>query len=60
LPAPIKVERDAVILVDRDKGAGGKVRLNYMVDHVSWAPQYKLRAGQPKDDVQIDYLASLK
>jgi len=54
-----RTERDAVIVVDRDKGAGGKVRLNYLVNHVTWAPQYKLRAGKPAEAVQIDYLASL-
>jgi hypothetical protein len=54
-----RTENDAVMVVDRDKGAGGKVRLNYLVNLVSWAPQYKLRAGKAGENVQIDYLASL-
>jgi hypothetical protein len=52
-------ERDAIIVIDRDNGTGGKVRLNYLVDKVSWQPQYKLRAGKVGDNVQIDYLASM-
>ncbi|MBM3993268.1 MAG: mucoidy inhibitor MuiA family protein [Planctomycetes bacterium] len=54
-----KIERDAVIVVDRTKGAAGKVKLNYLVDSVVWNPQYKLRAGKAADDVQMDYLAAM-
>jgi hypothetical protein len=54
-----RVERDAVIIVDRENG-GGTLRLNYLVDQASWAPQYKLRAGATsKDAVQLDYLAGV-
>jgi hypothetical protein len=53
-------ERDAVIVVDREAGKGGKVRLNYLVGSVTWRPEYKLRAGTAKEDVQVDYLANLK
>ncbi|MBI3822364.1 MAG: mucoidy inhibitor MuiA family protein [Planctomycetes bacterium] len=54
-----KIERDAVIVVDRAKGAAAKVKLNYLVDSVVWRPQYKLRAGKAADDVQMDYLAAM-
>ena len=54
-----KIERDAVIVVDRANGGGGKVRLNYLVDAASWRPQYKFRAGKPNEAVQIEYLAAL-
>src|SRR5262249_40797076 len=54
-----KMERDAVIVVDRANGGGGSVRLNYLVDAASWHPHYKLRAGKPDEPVQIDYLAAL-
>jgi hypothetical protein len=54
-----RVERDAVIIVDRENG-GGALRLNYLVDQASWAPQYKLRAGATgKDAVELDYLAGV-
>src|SRR5262245_48379433 len=55
-----KTERDAIIVIDRDKSVKGTtVRLNYLVDSVSWKPQYKLRAGKNGEQVQVDYLASL-
>jgi hypothetical protein len=52
-------DRDAVIIVDREAGNGGKVRLNYLVGAVTWRPEYKLRAGKIDEDVQINYLANL-
>jgi uncharacterized protein (TIGR02231 family) len=54
-----RVERDAVIVVDKANAAGGKVRLNYLVGKVHWRPQYKLRAGKDKDPVALEYLASV-
>jgi hypothetical protein len=53
-------ERDAVIVVDREAGKGGKVRLNYLVASVNWHPEYKLRAGKMHEDVRVDYQANLK
>src|SRR6516165_2406261 len=53
-------ERDAVIVVDRESGKGGTVRLNYLVGAVTWRPEYKLRAGKAAEDVQVDYQANLK
>ena len=46
-----RVERDAVIVVDKANAAAGRVRLNYLVGNVHWRPQYKLRAGKDKDPV---------
>ena len=54
-----KMERDAVIVVDREAGKGGKIRLNYLVGSVAWRPEYKVRAGKVTEDVQVDYLANL-
>jgi uncharacterized protein (TIGR02231 family) len=55
-----KVERDAVIVVDKKNAAAGKVRLNYLVDTASWRPQYKFRAGKDeKEPVQVEYLAAV-
>jgi hypothetical protein len=52
-----RTERDAVIVVDRQRG--GKLWLNYLVNSVTWRPQYKLRAGKAQEPVQIDYLAAV-
>src|SRR5262249_23434080 len=45
-----KVERDAVIVVDKANGAAGKVRLNYLVAAAAWRPHYKFRAGKDAKD----------
>jgi hypothetical protein len=54
-----RMEREAVIVIDRENGKGGRVRLNYLVDSVAWHPEYKVRAGKANEDVQVDYLANL-
>jgi hypothetical protein len=54
-----RTERDAVIVVDRG-GAGGKVRLNYLVTDATWRPQYRFRAGAENDAVQLEYLAAIE
>jgi hypothetical protein len=54
-----RVEREAVLVVDREAGKAGKVRLNYLVGSVGWRPEYKVRAGKATEDVRIDYLANL-
>ena len=47
-----------MIVVDRHNG-GGKLWLNYLVDSVTWKPQYKLRAGKAAEPIQVDYLAAV-
>ena len=55
----VRTERDAVILLDK-KAGGGTVRLNYLVSHASWRPQYKFRTGgKEKDPVTIEYQAAM-
>ncbi len=56
-----KTIREAVIVVDNDKGGAGKVRLNYLVSQASWRPNYKLRASKDpaKPEVSLEYLAAI-
>src|ERR1019366_9307452 len=54
-----RVEREAVVVVDREEGKGGVIRLNYLVGSVAWRPEYKVRAGKATEDVQLDYQANL-
>ncbi len=55
-----KVERDAVIVVDKTNNAAGKVKLNYLVTTAAWRPKYKFRAGKTaKDPVLVEYLAAV-
>jgi len=56
----IRTERDAVLVVEKNNAAAGKVRLHYLVDTVSWRPQYKFRAGKTaREAVQVEYLAAV-
>lgn len=58
-----RIERDAVITLDRGGTAGdaGKIRLNYLVNAVTWQPQYKIHAGTDADTkVHVEYLASIQ
>ncbi len=56
-----RIENDAIIVVEKANAAAGKVRLNYLVDHAAWHPQYKLRAGKNAQDlVQLEYLAAVE
>ncbi len=56
-----KIERDAIIIVDKTNAAAGKVRLNYLVSSVGWRPQYRFRSNgkDDKESVQVEYLAGL-
>ncbi|MCI0459290.1 MAG: mucoidy inhibitor MuiA family protein [Gemmataceae bacterium] len=55
-----RTERDAVIVVEKNNGGPGKVRLNYLVDAAAWRPQYKLRASKKAGDpVRLEYLAAV-
>ena len=54
-----RVEREAVVVVDREEGKGGVIRLNYLVGSVAWRPEYKVRAGKVTEDVRVDYQANL-
>lgn len=55
-----RVERDAIIVVDKSGAAAGKVRLNYLVDSAAWRPQYKFRADKAdKGAVLVEYLAAV-
>ncbi len=55
-----KIERDAIIVVDKVGPGAGKVKLNYLVGSAAWRPQYKFRAGKTdKDQVTVEYLAAV-
>jgi uncharacterized protein (TIGR02231 family) len=55
-----RIERDAVIVIDKVNAEPGKVRLNYLVSSAAWRPQYKFRASRSnKGPVQVEYLAAV-
>lgn len=55
-----KIERDAVLVLDKQNNAPGKVRLNYLVRSAAWRPQYKFRADKNgKAAMNVEYLAAI-
>ena len=55
-----RVERDAVILVQKARPQAGKVRLGYLVGAANWSPQYRLRGAAAADaPVRLEYLAAV-
>jgi hypothetical protein len=54
-----RVERDAVIVVQKARPKAGTVRLGYLVSSASWRPQYRLRGGAGDAPVRLEYLAAV-
>jgi hypothetical protein len=56
---PAKIERDAVIVVQKSRPAAGTVRLGYLAGAANWSPQYRLRGGADNAPVRLEYLAAV-
>jgi hypothetical protein len=56
---PGRLERDAVIVVNKARPAAGTVRLGYLVSAANWSPQYRLRGGADNAPVRLEYLAAV-
>jgi hypothetical protein len=54
-----RIERDAVIVVNKTRPQVNTVRLGYLVGAANWWPQYRLRGGPDKAPVGLDYLAAV-
>jgi hypothetical protein len=50
-----RVERDAVIVVQKVRPQAGTVRLGYLVNAANWWPQYRLRGGTPEGTVRLEF-----
>lgn len=55
-----RTERVAIITVDKVNAAAGTLKLSYLVDSVSWQPQYRFRAGKANEPVGMEYLAAVQ
>lgn len=51
--------REAVVFVDLS-GASGSFKLKYLVDNATWAPSYNLRGDTAKNQVGLEYQASVR
>jgi len=54
-----RVERDAVIVVQKTRAEAGSVRLGHLVGGASWSPRYRLRGSTDDAPVQLEYLAAV-
>ncbi len=54
-----RVERDAVIVVQKLRPQAGTVRLGYLVNAATWRPQYRLRGASAAGPVRLEYLAAV-
>ena len=55
-----KVERDAVLVVDKQNARAGTVRLNYLVSGATGARSTSCAQGtREKEPVQVEYLAAI-
>jgi hypothetical protein len=54
-----RVERDAVIVVHKDRAQAGTARLGYLVGSANWWPQYRLRGAIAEKPVRLEYLAAI-
>jgi hypothetical protein len=52
-----RTEREAVLYLGSEGGAGSVIELNYLVDGANWLPQYNLRARPNEGAVLIEYNA---
>jgi Domain of unknown function (DUF4139)/N-terminal domain of unknown function (DUF4140) len=54
-----RVERDAVIVVQKSRPEAGTVRLGHLVGAANWWPQYRLRGAADDAPVRLEYLAAV-
>jgi hypothetical protein len=55
--------REAVVIVNAPKGeaaGAAKLKLSYLVGNASWSPSYNLRATEVRDQVTVEYNASIQ
>jgi hypothetical protein len=54
-----RLERDAVIIVQKSRPEPGTVRLGHLVGAANWWPQYRLRGAADDAPVRLEYLAAV-
>lgn len=54
-----RIERDALIVVNKLRPEAATVRLGYLVGSATWRPQYRLRGAADNAPVRFEYLAAV-
>jgi len=49
--------REAVLFVEKQADGPQQLRLNYLVNNCGWSPSYTIRAGENRQEVQLEYNA---
>jgi hypothetical protein len=52
--------REAVVFINAPAAGAVKLRLSYLVNNASWTPSYNLRANAARDEVTVEYNASIQ
>jgi hypothetical protein len=51
---------EAVVFINSPQPGGAKLRLSYLVGNASWSPSYNVRATEARDEVTVEYNASVQ
>ena len=52
--------REAVVFINAPTAGAAKLRLSYLVSNASWTPSYNFRATEARDEVTVEYNASIQ
>ncbi len=52
--------REAVVFINAPVAGPAKLRLSYLVGNASWTPSYNLRATDERDEITVEYNASIQ
>lgn len=52
--------REAVVFINAPNRGAAKLRLSYLVTNASWSPSYNVRASAARDEVSVEYNASIQ
>ena len=55
-----KTVREAVVFVKLANADGGSLRVRYIVDNATWSPSYNLRTDAKREQVLVEYNASVQ
>lgn len=52
--------REAVVFINATEAGAATLRLSYLVGNASWTPSYNLRATEDRDEITVEYNASIQ
>ncbi len=55
-----RTAREAIVFINAPQAGAAKLRLSYLVNNASWSPSYNLRATDARDEITVEYNASIQ